>query len=280
MSEMGDGDVIHGVKIDKAELHKKSVMIATPMFGGSCSGLYTGSLLKLAYAFQSWDIPFSCEYLLGDALITRARNRLVVDFLNSEHTHLLFLDADIGFEAGNILVMLAHKKEMIAAPYPLKRINWKKVKNAAREGYEADELQKIGSSDFVLNYQTMNFDLNYAISVPEVGTGCLLISKTVFEDMANFYGVGQLGCKPMLDEPSWRGYGWEFFSCGKDSSEYYQPEDYTFCKKWRTMGGEIWLCPWMTLTHVGAMNFVGNMKYAFTEGSKFNSIEKEKQNVG
>lgn len=268
---MNYGDTTHGVTLDKDKLQKMSLLIATPMFGGNCTGVYAGSLLKLGCGLQTWGIPFSYLYHENDSLITRARNKIVMEFLNSEATYLLLLDGDIGFEAGNIIVMLAHDKKVIGAPYPRKRINWEKVKNAASYA-TVEELEKIASSDYVLNYQTKDFDHNKAQSVPEIGTGCLLLHRSVFDDMIDFYGE-RICYRPMFGELSYKGFGWSFFDCGKDESGYYQPEDYTFCQRWKKMGGEIWMCPWMTLTHRGQMNFTGNMKYQFLEGGKFNVEE-------
>lgn len=262
---MEDGDVIHGIKINKEELQRKSLLIVTPMYKGECTGVYAASLAKLSCALQSWRINFSYLYYTGEALIPRARNKMAVEFLNSEHTHLLFVDSDIGFEAGNILVMLAHDKGIIAAPYPLKRMNWDVVRNA--RGYTNEELMKLASSEFAVNYLDKDFNTNEACRVAAVGCGCMLISRNVFEEMAGYYNISH---KPMQGDPIWHGSGWSFFDCGKDDEGYYQPEDYTFCNRYRKLGGTIWLCPWMTLIHVGQMNFVGNMKFAFVEGSKFN----------
>lgn len=38
----------------------------------------------------------------------------------------------------------------------------------------------------------------------------------------------------------------------------YLPEDYTFCKRWRAMGGEIWVCIRSKFTHVGTFEYHGD----------------------
>jgi hypothetical protein len=259
------------VDYNQEALGKKNVMIATPMHRGVCHGAYTSSLVRLVCIFQQLGIEFTYLPCEGDALVPRARNRIATQFLNSKCTHLLFLDGDIEFMSGDIIVMLSHECEIICAAYPLKRLNWEKVVKAAEAvtTITAKEMEQVACSDFVVNYLDKDFDINRVCRVAEMGTGCMLIARSVFEDMIRCIG-GQLGCKPMVDDPSYEGYIWSFFDCGRDEDGYYQPEDYMFCQRWRKLGGSIWLCPWIKLTHVGEMKFTGNIKYAFLEGGKFN----------
>ena len=63
-----------------------------------------------------------------ESLVTRARNTLVANFLDDEHaTHLLFVDADIGFSPTIIKRMLDFDHEVVCAPYPMKLINWSAI---------------------------------------------------------------------------------------------------------------------------------------------------------
>ena len=107
-----------------------NLVIATPCFGGQISVLYAASLFKLQKVMRSYD-DFNLKILFrdGDALITRARASLISQFLDdADATHLLFVDADIGFEPEQVLRLIACGAEMCAAIYPIKRIDWDKVK--------------------------------------------------------------------------------------------------------------------------------------------------------
>ncbi len=100
------------------------VFIATPCFGGLVSQHYMQSVISLIqYAGQAgFDAMLA---LLGhDSLITRSRNTLVTQFLNSPASHLLFIDADICFDPQQVHEMLAFDQEVVAGIYPLKVINW------------------------------------------------------------------------------------------------------------------------------------------------------------
>ena len=58
---------------------------------------------------------------LRDSLVTRARNKLVTEFLKTDCTHLFFIDADISFEPDDLIRVLAFNKPLVAAPYPIKK---------------------------------------------------------------------------------------------------------------------------------------------------------------
>ena len=79
------------------------------------------------------DFNFKVLFKDGDALITRARASLISQFLDDPSaTHLLFIDADIGFEPDQVLRLIECGADMCAAIYPIKRIDWDKVKSDDR----------------------------------------------------------------------------------------------------------------------------------------------------
>jgi hypothetical protein len=101
-----------------------NLVVATPCFGGQLSVLYAASLFKLQQLIRSYSgVTLKVLFKDGDALITRARASLLSQFLEDEAaTHLLFLDADIGFEAEQVLRLIQCGAEMCAAVYPVKHI--------------------------------------------------------------------------------------------------------------------------------------------------------------
>ena len=107
-----------------------NLVVATPCFGGQLSVTYAASLFKLQTLLRAYgDFNLKLIFKDGDALITRARASLISQFLDDPSaTHLLFIDADIGFEPEQVLRLLQCGAEMCAAVYPVKRIDWDKVK--------------------------------------------------------------------------------------------------------------------------------------------------------
>jgi hypothetical protein len=108
-----------------------NLVVATPCFGGQISVTYAGSIFKLQKVLRSaGEIDLKVIFKDGDALITRARASLVAQFLDDPTaTHLLFVDADIGFEPDQVMRLINCGAEVCAAVYPIKRIDWSKVKS-------------------------------------------------------------------------------------------------------------------------------------------------------
>ncbi len=101
------------------------ILIATPCFGGLVSQNYMLSVIRLMNHAKSAAFDVSLSMLGYDALISRARSTLVAAFLdNPAATHLLFVDADIGFEPQQVDRLLRSDKDFTGALYPLKSIDW------------------------------------------------------------------------------------------------------------------------------------------------------------
>src|ERR1700694_4781399 len=106
------------------------LVVATPCFGGQVSSIYAASLFHLPRAVRSLpNLDLTVTRRDGDALITRARANLVTLFLdNPSATHLLFVDADIGFTPDQVFRLIESGADMVAGVYPLKRVDWSKVR--------------------------------------------------------------------------------------------------------------------------------------------------------
>ncbi|HTI67685.1 MAG TPA: hypothetical protein VL460_09110, partial [Caulobacteraceae bacterium] len=111
-----------------------SVQHCTPCYGGMANIVFFNSLLRLQTACAERGVGLEIKLTGGDALITRARSRMACDFLETEHTHLLFVDADVGFEPEHLFRLLAFDKPLVGGVYPLKKTLWEKVPDAVRRG--------------------------------------------------------------------------------------------------------------------------------------------------
>jgi hypothetical protein len=262
------------IEIKIEELRKKKIFVATPMYGGMCSGMYTKSTADLATIATQYGMDIRFFYLFNESLITRARNYLVDEFLRSPYTHLMFIDADIHFNPNDVLTLAALDKGIIGAPYPKKVIAWEKVRNAVDAGLADDDPTKLEefTGDFVFNPVggTTEIKVSDPVEVLEIGTGFMLIAREVLEKFRDAYP--QFSYKPdhnrsenfdgsryihaffdtVIDSEAFAG-------AGSGGSDRYLSEDYMFCQFTRKIGISTWLCPWMKLGHVGSYVFNGTL---------------------
>jgi len=125
------------------------LFVATPMYGGQCTGHYTQSLLQLQNLMQSNKIDMAISFVFNESLVTRARNALVHNFMKSGFTHMMFIDADIKFNPNDVIPMLLADKEVICGIYPKKEINWSLVEAACKAGVPAEHLKYYSGSHVV-----------------------------------------------------------------------------------------------------------------------------------
>lgn len=257
------------IKLNWEELRKHKLFIATPMYGGNALGLYVKSILDLQMLLQSQGIWNRFSFLFNESLIPRARNYLVDEFLRSEATHLLFIDADIEFQAIDIIAMLQLDKDIIGGPYSKKAIKWGNIdlayKKASEKGLELNPtmLEQL-SGDFVFNAVpgTKEFNATVPLEVMEIGTGYMLIKRQVFDKFKEEYP--HLRYKPDhagQAEMDGSRYIHAYFDTVIDPQTHrYLSEDYMFCQYAREIGFSVWLCPWVKTTHVGTYGFKGDIQ--------------------
>jgi hypothetical protein len=241
-----------------------NLVVATPCFGGQISVLYAASLFKLQKLVRSYgEINLKVLFKDGDALITRARASLISQFLDDPTaTHLLFIDADIGFEPEQALRLIQCGADMSAAVYPIKRIDWGKVKKTmetARPNPAAAALK------YVFEVDDPNAVVTTAgfVKVRYAGTGFLMIRRQAVERMCIAYPQLKYKRDHSIDALTASDNRFALFECMIGEDGTYLSEDFAFCKRWTDMGGEIWADLNSRLNHVGPMTFCGDLSSQF-----------------
>jgi hypothetical protein len=250
---------------------KNRLVVATPCFGGQVSTIYVNSIFQLQRAVRSRpNLELKVELRDGDALITRARANLVTAFLDDpEATHLLFIDADIGFSPEQVYRLLDSGADVVAGLYPIKRVNWTKAKRAIANDHENVPAAAL---DYVFGLEDAN---NVAVvggfaRVRYVGTGFLMIQRHVLEKMCQHPDYASLR---FLHEHSFDALAgsqnrFALFECMIDpATGTYLSEDFAFCKRWTDIGGEIWADLESRLSHVGPSVFHGDIATQFASAS-------------
>jgi hypothetical protein len=238
----------------------KSVFVATPMYGGMCTGAYTAAIMQLPMALAQAGILMYYTYMVNESLITRARNRCVDDFLRSDATHLMFIDADIGFDPSYVGKLMEYDKDIICGLYPKKEINWPRVAEAVKKDVEPKDLAKYTGTLVVnlIKNETVEVKVGELLEIKNGGTGFMLIKREVFENLADKvpeYVNDMFLVTEETDNPNKIK---EFFdtSIDEESGRLFS-EDYHFCKLARKHGYKIYADPAMHLTHTGTYVFIG-----------------------
>jgi len=244
-----------------------NLVVATPCFGGQVSSIYASSIFALQRAVhQMSNLSLKVHLRDGDALITRARANLVTLFLDDPAaTHLLFIDADIGFAPEQAFRLIESGADVVAGCYPIKRVNWDKAKRAMAAN--RPNLQS-SSLDYVLELD--NSDevrvVNGFTRVRYAGTGFLMIRRHVLERMCAHpdYASLKFSREHSLDALAGSPNRFALFECMIDpATGTYLSEDFAFCKRWTDIGGEIWADLESRLDHVGPSVFHGDIASQF-----------------
>jgi hypothetical protein len=244
--------------------NRVNLVVATPCFGGQISALYAASLFNLQKLARSYgDLNLKVLFKDGDALITRARASLVAQFLeDAAATHLLFLDADIGFEPEQVVRLIECGAEMCAAVYPIKRIDWAKVASSVRAERSNPAAASLG---YVFEVEDPNAVVERAgfVKVRYAGTGFLMIRRTALEKMCAHYPQLKFERDHSMDAAIPSDKRFALFECMIADDGTYLSEDFAFCKRWADIGGEIWADLDSKLSHVGPMTFCGDLSSQF-----------------
>mmetsp|Transcript_57718 Transcript_57718/g.160877 ORF Transcript_57718/g.160877 Transcript_57718/m.160877 type:complete len:307 (+) Transcript_57718:69-989(+) len=237
------------------------VFIATPAYGGNVTVDYMISVVNLIT--QAREIAWQLHLTAGESIITVGRNNAVLEFLATDCTHLLFLDADVQFEVSTILGLLALDKDVSLAPYPSKSLNEQKMQLAAvitgRPAMLADGLQFVLHGDRAMIQQALDSGSRYT-EVHAGPTGCMLIKRGVFEKMKAAYP--ELKCRLCGSNAGRTVHHdefWRFFDTMVSPDGEFLGEDIAFCNRWRDIGGTVWADLAAKMGHVGRHAFVGSM---------------------
>lgn len=250
------------IEITQDQVSSWYPLIAVPCYDQLVTEPFFMSIMKLVIGFKSIGLNFAIS-TVSDSLISRSRNTLVSKFMAvPEFTHLLFIDADIGFESENVLKLLWHEKDVMTAAYPIKDIRWPTIVDLIHKGESVENLLS-KSLRYVVNpikdkSGSIEID-NGALKIYDAGTGFMLIKKSVFVDMFKTYPElkYQDDTGSLSDEE--KKYTYALFNSYIDDDGRFLSEDYGFCRYLQKMGGSIWVDPTIELSHLGRIKYTGKM---------------------
>jgi hypothetical protein len=245
-----------------AKKERVELFISTPCYGGNMHVTYFESMLHTIPHLSARDIGLHVSTMSNDSLITRARNTQLAIFMqNPMLTHFLFIDSDIAFPPEAIVDLIESDYEVCACPYPRKAYDFSKYKDDVCD-----------AMDYILHLSTDGSAPGTKVEIPvykgafvradEVGTGFLMVKRSAFEKMIRAYpelrhildtmpeGVTEMHAL--------------FDTMIEPGTRRFNSEDYSFCRRWRDIGGHVYVCTTHNLSHTGAHRFEGNFLKTIT----------------
>jgi len=212
------------------------LFIGIPAYDGKLNIKTAFALAQLMPKAMSFGVSVTLSDLSNCSIITMARNALVHEFLKTDCTELLFIDADVVVNADDILRLMAQSGNMdvTAGAYP------RRAKDAK---FFADV------------YHDENGNLEFEGSLMRLKrapTGFMLIQRHVIEQLVE-------------DHPEWT---YEKSPTEKMSAVFdfaivdgtYVGEDYLFCDRVLEAGFKVYIDVDISLPHVGQEVYERNFR--------------------
>lgn len=214
----------------------KHVFIAIPAYTGQ---IHLGTMRAiiadmLAFADRGDKVTIFDES--GNAMIGDCRAVIVADFLASDGTDLIFVDSDVTWEAGTLLKLVDYDADCVAAIYPQR-----KDPVAFCVSYlDGEELREAPGHPGLLE-------------VKGVPAGCLKLTRAMLEKMVAQYSDTEFYCQAAPNEKAWALF--DPYRIGRLKFG----EDYSFCNRWRDIGGKVFVDPEIKMGHCGYKTFIGSL---------------------
>jgi len=257
-----DGSILLGEP--QENIIPNSIFCVTPCMG----------TLMLSYVKSVLELQSICYHkkihtkfhMVQSSLVTQGRNLCVQAFLNSQMSHMLFVDSDIEFDASSIIDMLSYNKDIVLTPYPMKVFDWNKARKVAQQsGKPLEECPHYYCLEFP-DKDNIKSE-GGVVEITRGPAGCMLMKREVFKKLADAYPKLRIKQKQLINGVMASSENiYNFFDTyfDKESGDFLG-EDYAFCKLWTDIGGKIYANVDAYITHYGTHGFRGRF---IDEGKK------------
>lgn len=236
------------------------LFVAVPCYGCKMSCTFVSSILR----FEGWclanGLKISFEFLGNESLIPRGRNILAERAMRSGATHLLFIDADIGFQPLSVLRLLAYDAPVTAGIYAKKGLNWADICKSKHTDIASLKDAGLNYNINFVQQKQQHQVVNGFVKVHDAATGFMLIRMDTLRHLRDAYADT---LTVLNDIPSSRDSIKEYvalFDCMIcPTSKRYLSEDYAWCRRVQEQGLEVYADLCAPLTHTGSMLFHGDL---------------------
>lgn len=187
--------------------------LATPLHDGRVHQAYMSGVLELAHAAPGRLIVGK----FNGSFLPVSRDVLTAHFLRTDATHLLCVDSDIGFGAGDVQRLLDARQDFVTGLYAKK------------------------TEDRLLATPLRNQRQGELVEAQYAAAGFMLLTRRCIEQLVTAH--------PELAYQTPQGPAWALWSPFFDVRPH--GEDAAFCKRWQQLGGRIWADPRVVVRHYG-----------------------------
>jgi hypothetical protein len=216
------------------------IMIATPAGGGNVNIPYLLSFASTVNLLVANGIEVEPAVVKSGSLLVAERNRLIQAFWESDCTHLLCIDADLGWPAEAVLAMLSFNKEFIAGCYPAR----------TQENIFFYRPAKDNNDCFIQDKAH-----NHLLLMEYIPAGFMLIARDAIKKMQTQFP--ELYYSPKHSENKDMP-GYCFFDTEVWEGEFWG-EDYVFSRRVRQSGIDIWVDPFIQFNHDGKVGMLAEL---------------------
>jgi len=215
--------------------------------------------------------------VMKSSLVTQGRQLCVASFLQSDCTHLLFIDSDISFSYKSIERLIAYDKDITLIPYPIKSMDSEKIKARLKSGSELDP--KLLGNQYTLSLvdpKKINVD-NGFIELERGPSGCMLIKREVFDKLIKEYPEFTIEQHTLIDgKLVKRPHMYNFFDTYWDPKDKtYTGEDFYFCKLAKHAGIKMYGLIDEYISHHGEFTYTGRLLDEFKMAENVAEVKGE-----
>jgi hypothetical protein len=220
------------------DLRGRKIMLGLPTYDFKVSAKLAISLASFCVQAQQHGVDIQICNISGCSVVSRVRNLISYDFLQSDCTDLMFIDSDINFNAEDIFRLMAWNsdpKKGIVAGIPVARKKGKVyISTLDTDDNEHIFMDKMG-----------------LVRAKRVATAFMIIRREVFESLKDahpewvYHDEKKVGDEMIA-----------FFDFALKDGNYIG-EDFLFCDRARELGYEVWIDPTIKLGHMGVEEFAG-----------------------
>lgn len=222
----------------------KGLFVALPSYEGKIYCMTADSAIREVFAAHQKGIRYVAQFRENNMMSAMVRNWMVAKFLETDYSHLAFIDWDVHFPTGTLVRLMERDVDICGAAYPFR---------SDPVDFPMAWMGAPGSSVYSVNPKTDEPDKNGLIEVSGIPTGCLVIRRECLEKIIQLHPELEYFEPSLPDKKAYSLFEW----VRKEKMIY--TEDFAFCYLARECGFRVWLDPDIDMMHIGPKQFRGNI---------------------